>query len=100
MHPVQMVLLERSSFDTLRAHIEVGEPVLTLVATDFLPYWTRSAFHAVVVVGMDDENVYLHDPLHPPPARAVPHADFLHAWGALFHSAALLRRRLTGTKSG
>jgi hypothetical protein len=32
--------------------------------------------------------------LCPPPARAVPHADFLRAWDALFNSAALIRRRM------
>jgi hypothetical protein len=39
-----------------------GWPVLVPVRTGELPHWTEDTDHAVVVVGMDEEAVYINDP--------------------------------------
>ncbi len=46
----------------IETHLQNGRPVLAFVNTADLPYWNVSADHAVVVVGVDEESVYLDDP--------------------------------------
>lgn len=72
--------------------LDAGEPVIAYLQTAHLSYWNRDAYHAVVVVGADAENYSVHDPQFPPPARAVPRAEFLNAWNALGHVVAVIRR--------
>ena len=42
--------------------------------------WNESTLHAVVVVGMDDQHVYLNDPGFPEAPVKVSHGDFGLAW--------------------
>lgn len=43
-------------------------------------YWTVPTFHAVVVTGLDDELIYLHDPYFPDAPKEVQRDEFLLAW--------------------
>jgi len=65
--------------DILAAYLESGRPVIAFVDTGELPYWSESTNHAVVVVGLDDETVLVHDPAFDSP-QAVPREDFELAW--------------------
>ncbi|MFQ5812276.1 MAG: C39 family peptidase [Anaerolineae bacterium] len=55
-------------------------PVVALVRTGFLDYWTEDVYHAVVVVGMDASLVYLNDPWFDVAPQAVLRDAFLAAW--------------------
>jgi len=65
--------------DILAAYLESGRPVIAFVDTGELPYWAESTNHAVVVVGLDDETVLVHDPAFDSP-QTVPREDFELAW--------------------
>jgi hypothetical protein len=54
-----------------------GWPCLAAVDTGELPCWQSSVGHVVVLVGMDDESVYLNDPALPeaPPQSLLPPPD-------------------------
>ena len=65
----------------IEEHIELGLPVIVAVHTWALPHWKNvDTEHAVVVVGFDDENVYLNDPFFVESSLPVPIAYFPGAW--------------------
>src|SRR5262245_19973682 len=46
----------------LQLWLTQGIPPIIFVQTQFLDYWVESSPHAVVLVGIDEEHVYLNDP--------------------------------------
>ena len=70
----------RGTLAVLHAHLLQNHPCLVSVQTQNLPYWSYNTLHAVVVVGMDDQTVYLNDPEVPDAPIAVPIGDFDLAW--------------------
>ncbi len=73
------VLLGEGNFDTLQKHLETGLPIIVPVVTKELPYWNVETHHAVVVVGMDDEIIYINDPYFEE-LQEVSLDDFHLAW--------------------
>jgi ABC-type bacteriocin/lantibiotic exporter with double-glycine peptidase domain len=75
------VLYAEGTLELLRQWLEQDVPVIAFVQTSELPYWEGvEARHAVVVVGLDDENVYLLDPARDPGTITVSIGDFSLAW--------------------
>lgn len=71
--------------------LTAGWPVIVSVQTKELPYWNGVAsLHAVVLVGMDKEYVYLNDPEWPEAPVQVSIGDFDLAWLARGERFALL----------
>lgn len=68
------------SLSIVEEALERGRPAITLVRTEFLPYWTYSTDHAVVVIGIDENNVYLHDPAFVQHPMRVTKLEFELAW--------------------
>lgn len=77
----------------LEAYLNMGRPLIALVhyGTWSERGMTESKFkgpHFVVVVGYDDEHIYIHDPLFTPARRAsganrvIPRGLFFEAWGS------------------
>lgn len=67
--------------------------MIASVQTQELPYWQGVAsLHAVLVVGMDEEHVYLNDPEWPEAPLCVTIGDFDLAWLARGERYALLSR--------
>ncbi len=65
----------------LHAHLVNGDPCIASVQTGQLPYWNKlNTYHAVVVVGMSSDFVYLNDPAMPMAPLQVPLGDFDLAW--------------------
>jgi uncharacterized protein YvpB len=64
----------------LETMLQQGHPVIVFVCTDELPYWTYSTDHALVVVGYDEDQLYVHDPHRSEAAVAVARGDFELAW--------------------
>jgi ABC-type bacteriocin/lantibiotic exporter with double-glycine peptidase domain len=60
--------------------IASGLPVIVTVDADDPQYWPYVRHHAVVVVGFDDQHVFVHDPAQPAGPLAVDIGTFLLAW--------------------
>lgn len=56
------VFIEHLGPAEITAYIKQGLPVIAGVRTTSLPYWTQAADHVVVVVGVETDQIYLHDP--------------------------------------
>jgi hypothetical protein len=74
------VTYREGAMTTLKEIIESGRPCITLVRTKTLPYWSYSTDHAVVIVGMDGDNVYLNDPAFVQHPMHVTKERFELAW--------------------
>ena len=81
-----------SALTSIRAALASGNPVIAFVMTGHLKYWQVNVAHAVVVVGIDDENVYLDDPWIDASPQVSPIDDFLAAWAEFDHLAATIIR--------
>lgn len=81
-----------SALTNIRAALTLGNPVIVFVMTGHLKYWQVSVAHAVVVVGIDDENIYLDDPWFDTSPQVSPIDDFLAAWAEFDHLAATITR--------
>ncbi len=64
----------------LKSNLLQGIPVIARVWTGFLTYWAEESFHVVVVIGFDDEQVYLNDPAFADAPQTTPWDSFLAAW--------------------
>ena len=74
------VLYERGTLNRVQQHLEQGFPVIAFVQTGELPYWRVNTPHAVVVVGLDETQVYLNDPAFNKAPVMVSRGDFDLAW--------------------
>lgn len=57
-----------------------GSPIIVPVKTLELPHWEIDTDHAVVVVGMDQQWVYINDPAFARAPIPISHGDFDLAW--------------------
>ncbi len=69
-----------TNLEQLRVWLAQNVPPLVFVQTRFLDYWTQSTPHAVVVVGIDDNQVYLNDPAFDTAPQVCSRDGFLAAW--------------------
>lgn len=81
--PNCQVELDSTSFDRLQESLAANVPSITFVATRHLGYWQRDTIHAVVVVGITDDEVYVNDPSFPDAPRSVSRTEFGTAWSEL-----------------
>lgn len=67
--------------ETLERHLDVGLPIIVYVDTGFLTsYWAESTNHALVVIGIEDERIYLNDPFFQAAPQILLFNEFLPAW--------------------
>lgn len=64
----------------LKSCLQQGLPVIARVWTGMLTYWAEITFHVVVVVGYDEEQVFLNDPAFATAPQVVLWDGFLAAW--------------------
>ncbi len=74
------VLYQHGTLNQLRRHLEQNQPCIAFIETGELPYWDENVSHAVVVVGIDEQHVYLHDPAYARSPIRVSIGDFDLAW--------------------
>ena len=85
-----------ASFDDLRRWLQEGIPPMVFVATGPLHYWHTECLHALVVAGIAEQSVVVHDPAFAQAPITIPQSEFLAAWGELAQLTALIR--VSGTK--
>lgn len=79
--------------DDLRAYLNQGHPPIVFVQAGEFPHWRgHVSQHAVVVVGADEQSVYVLDPAAGADPIPVPTGDFLLAWSELGYICAILVR--------
>lgn len=66
------VELAELSLDEISARIDRNQPIIAFINTASLPYWSTDTDHVVVVVGLDDQVVYLNDPYFAAAPQQVP----------------------------
>lgn len=75
------ILIEEGDLARLQTHLAIGLPPIVAVSTARLSsYWTEDTDHAVVVIGIDNEFVYLHDPDLSSAPTVVTIEEFESAW--------------------
>ena len=62
----------QGTMDELYSYLTSGKPCIVLIRTDQLPYWTYATDHAVLVVGFDEQAVYVNDPAFEHAPQRVP----------------------------
>lgn len=82
-----------TTLETLKAWLAQGIPPIALVYTEFLDYWTDETPHAVVVVGLEQDRVYLNDPVFDTVPQIASLDGFLAAWIEMDEIAAIITRR-------
>lgn len=88
-----IVIYEQGTLAILHEHLMNNRPCLALVQTNELSYWDEPSLHAVVVIGLDDDYIYLNDPAFVKAPLQVPQGDFDLAWLARDEFYAVIIRR-------
>ncbi len=81
------------TMEDLAKHINESIPCIAFVNTLHLSYWTEATRHAVVVVGLDAERIYLNDPFFDTAPQTVAKLEFMLAWDEMDNTYAILRRQ-------
>lgn len=82
------------NIDLLTENIGNGCPVIVSVETaELQTYWSKATSHAVVVVGIDEQNVMVNDPAFDVAPQVVPINEFLIAWGEHYYRYAILTKK-------
>jgi hypothetical protein len=66
------VIYRTATLSLVAQYLLTGAPVMS--------YWSSTTNHALVVVGMDNENVLVHDPACLRFPISIPHLEFDLAW--------------------
>jgi ABC-type bacteriocin/lantibiotic exporter with double-glycine peptidase domain len=74
------VTYREGTLDELRIQLDQRQPVITLVKTGELPYWSYDTMHSIVLVGYDQSCLYANDPHFAQSPQAIPIGDFDLAW--------------------
>ena len=77
------VIYEQGTIEELCSYLSGGVPCIAFVQTRELPYRNDDASHAVVLVGFDDQYIYVDDPEYDNSPLRVLMGDFDLAW--LYH---------------
>jgi ABC-type bacteriocin/lantibiotic exporter with double-glycine peptidase domain len=79
--PAVRVTHRQGELADLIAAIDRGLPPAVFVWTgELTSYWTSAVYHAVVIVGYDDQQFYLNDPAHDFAPQVVSQQEFDLAW--------------------
>lgn len=80
-----------ATLSILARYLQADQPVMAFVDTAELSYWPVSTNHAVVVVGIDEETVWINDPAFPDAPITVSTAEFDLAWFNGDNTCAIIR---------
>jgi ABC-type bacteriocin/lantibiotic exporter with double-glycine peptidase domain len=74
------VVFREATLPILARYVQAGLPVIAFVDTGELSYWPVSTNHAVVVLGIEEDHVWINDPAFPDAPKEVSLAEFDLAW--------------------
>ena len=89
---VDVVLRSASLFD-LRNLLKEKVPHIVFLWTGNLEYWNIACWHAVVVVGIEEDVIYINDPFFSDAPKKVVLDSFLEAWSHYDFILAEIRKR-------
>lgn len=76
------VTVAEGNLTVVQDYLESGLPVVAAVNTAFLPsYWSEGVGHALVIIAIEDELVYVNDPALPTAPQPIHINEFMSAWG-------------------
>jgi ABC-type bacteriocin/lantibiotic exporter with double-glycine peptidase domain len=87
------VTYQSGSLAMLRDLIAAAVPPIAFVWTGDLPYWSLNTPHALVIIGLDVDTVWVNDPAFPAAPQSIPVGDFLLAWAEFDNRYAAITRR-------
>ena len=85
------VHLDSSSLTNLREALAAELAPIVFVDSGNLDYWEVDCAHVAVLVGIDDDFVYLNDPFFESAPQRTSLPRFLQAWALNSHLAAIIR---------
>jgi ABC-type bacteriocin/lantibiotic exporter with double-glycine peptidase domain len=71
---------EQGDLSTVVARLQDQLPLIAFVNTGMLSYWDSETGHAVVIIGIDENVIFINDPAQDKPALRVPLIEFESAW--------------------
>lgn len=79
--------------DAIQHWLQNSHPVIAFIQAGELPHWHGiRAQHAILVVGVDEQEIFLHDPAIDDGPITVPIGDFLLAWDELDNRYAVITK--------
>ncbi len=87
-----LVTYERTTFAQLCVYLARQVPCIVFLRTGGLPYWDEDVPHAVVVVGIEETMVHIHDPIFNTGPTAVDAMAFLLAWAEMDYYCATVEQ--------
>lgn len=86
------VLIARGEIDTLRSCIERDLPAIAFVDTAELSYWNAASYHAVVVIGIEGDQIFVNDPAFADVPKKIAVDEFMLAWIGMEQFYALIEK--------
>ena len=86
------VTYEQTTLDQLRVYLDRQVPCIVFLRTGGLSYWDEDVPHAVVLAGIENTKVYLHDPAMDSGPTIVDLEAFLLAWSEMAYYCATIER--------
>jgi len=83
--------LRYSSLEELQAYLEDGYPTIAFVRTGELDYWQNDYPHAIVVVGYDEDFIYINDPYFDDAPQKTKVDKFQLAWRKTKNRLAIIK---------
>ncbi len=70
----------QGTLDDIQQNLWTGNPCIVFVRTDEISHWESGTDHALVIVGIDDEFVYVNDPYFESAPIPVLIGEFMIGW--------------------
>ncbi|MBN1874584.1 MAG: peptidase C39 family protein [Anaerolineae bacterium] len=85
------VSYEQTTLEQLKTYLKFGVPCILFIRTGVLPYWRQDVAHAVVLVGLMEDIMYVHDPALETGPVSVDRLALLLAWSELDYYCATIQ---------
>ena len=86
------VIYQEGSLQFLSEALDHGVPCILFLRTGDLSYWSVDTAHALVLVGIEEDRAYVHDPLFPDAPLVVPVDALMLAWSMFDYAVATLTK--------
>ena len=74
------VIYREGTLAELHAWLDQRQPVIVLVKTSELPYWSYTTLHTIVLIGYNTTHFHANDPYFSQTPISIPTGDFELAW--------------------